>query len=399
MCNGNGGATPLLICVGLPNRDDFKAEMVQSLLYAVAINKEYRWEFFNVQTPFIDDSRNRCVEFAQQIKADYLLFVDSDLGTTNEVNYVGHMISLNEDVVTGVYYQKAYPFRPVVYNFTEEGLIKNFVTIPKTPFYVDASGGGMLLLSKKVLDAFDEETCQRIGKPFNFINYGQQNELREDAAFFMRLKMLGIKTIATPFIQTVHVGRCKYTDKHWDLARARIDQADTGIPGWTTNEELEALKKFAAKSDSIVEIGSHKGRSAKVLLEHCKGDVYCVDLWDGYVEMGNNGTREPIFKGDEVYQEFMGNVGHYPNLHVMRGDSVVMAKSFNGKHVDMVFIDGNHAYGGVKADIQAWMPKCDKIICGHDYSPNWPGVMQAVNESFKEVNVFGTIWWVELEAK
>jgi hypothetical protein len=94
----------------------------------------------------------------------------------------------------------------------------------------------------------------------------------------------------------------------------------------------------------------------------------------------------------------MKNVGHYPNLKVIKGDSIETAKSFNGKKVDMVFIDGEHTYEGVKADIEAWLPKTKKIICGHDYSDKWPGVKRAVDEHFENIKVADSIWMVELEA-
>jgi hypothetical protein len=70
---------------------------------------------------------------------------------------------------------------------------------------------------------------------------------------------------------------------------------------------------------------------------------------------------------------------------------------FSDKTIDMVFIDANHTYDAVKADIEAWLPKVRKIICGHDYADGWPGVKQAVNEKFPQgVKTIGSIWYVEL---
>jgi len=46
---------------------------------------------------------------------------------------------------------------------------------------------------------------------------------------------------------------------------------------------------------------------------------------------------------------------------------------------DVVFIDGDHKYESVKADILAWQGKC-RVLCGHDYQPHWIGVMRAVDE-------------------
>ena len=77
--------------------------------------------------------------------------------------------------------------------------------------------------------------------------------------------------------------------------------------------------------------------------------------------------------------------------------SVDAAKLFNDKSIDMVFIDGSHTYENVKRDIEYWLPKCKKIICGHDYVPAHPGVIKAVNELFKNPKTAGKcLWYIEL---
>jgi hypothetical protein len=179
---------------------------------------------------------------------------------------------------------------------------------------------------------------------------------------------------------------------YWESAEKAIltaDQVDSGLPGWMTDKELAFLAEKADFCDSAVEVGSWKGRSTKVLLDNCKGPVYAVDNWQG------SDMLRALTESQDVYTEFLKNVGHYPNLKVIKGDSVNMAASFNGVKVDMVFIDAGHSYEDCKADIAAWAPKARRIIAGHDYSPEWPGVMKAVNEAFGKVDTVGSIWWVE----
>jgi hypothetical protein len=64
--------------------------------------------------------------------------------------------------------------------------------------------------------------------------------------------------------------------------------------------------------------------------------------------------------------------------------------------VDLVFIDADHSYEGVKADIEAWLPKV-KVggwIGGHDYkSPRFPGVERAVHERFDQVEHGANSTW------
>jgi Methyltransferase domain len=147
------------------------------------------------------------------------------------------------------------------------------------------------------------------------------------------------------------------------------------IWGWMSPEELEWLGSEAAEMDSVVEIGSLHGRSAFALLAACSGPVYCIDPWDD--------------EHDLSYDSFMGSCGHFPNLVAVRGFSPDVADQI--PDVDMTFIDGNHDYEAVLADIDAWLPKTRKLICGHDYGripsagfpgAGWPGVIEGVNERF-----------------
>jgi hypothetical protein len=66
---------------------------------------------------------------------------------------------------------------------------------------------------------------------------------------------------------------------------------------------------------------------------------------------------------------------------------------------DMVFIDGDHSYESVKQDIELWLPKTRKLICGHDFgNPDYPGVEKAVVERFGDAVTRGPglIWSVRL---
>jgi methyltransferase family protein len=113
---------------------------------------------------------------------------------------------------------------------------------------------------------------------------------------------------------------------------------------------------------SVVEVGSLHGRSAFALLNACNGPVYCIDPWD-----------------DDRYESFMDECGHFSNLVAIRACSPGAADQV--PDVDMVFLDGDHEYEGVVADIEAWLPKTRKLLCGHDYGhPDYPGVARAVDE-------------------
>lgn len=155
-------------------------------------------------------------------------------------------------------------------------------------------------------------------------------------------------------------------------------------------EELLWLYLTAKEMDSIIEIGSWRGRSTHALLSGCKGTVWAVDHFKGSRDQINDELAfSEIEKGD-VYRDFFKNVGHFKNLKLLKMDSLEAVKKFKDNSVDLVFIDGGHGYGEVKQDIKAWYPKTRKIVCGHDF--DFPGVNKAVHESFDKILLLEELW-------
>lgn len=159
---------------------------------------------------------------------------------------------------------------------------------------------------------------------------------------------------------------------------------------------LQWLFETAKKMKSVVEVGSYKGRSTHALLSGCPGKVYAVDHW-----IMMFGPRAGHFR-EGALATFKENVGHFKNLNIIQASSLEAVSAFNDTSIDMVFIDGDHSYEGINADILAWLPKARKLICGHDYHGATPGVIQAVEELFLgrfRVIPQTNIWAVNLEVK
>ena len=88
-------------------------------------------------------------------------------------------------------------------------------------------------------------------------------------------------------------------------------------------------------------------------------------------------------------------LGHIINLRA--NDSTRAAYSYPDECFDFVFIDADHTYEAVKADINAWWPKIKTggVIAGHDWGEEYPGVEKAVIEKFQNVRFIPPrSWWV-----
>ena len=125
-------------------------------------------------------------------------------------------------------------------------------------------------------------------------------------------------------------------------------------------------------------------------LSACPGPVYAIDHWEGSRDELDH-AHKPA-RDEDIYGQFMGNVGHFPNLRVVRGDRLDVAQYV--PMVDMVFIDACHIYEDVVADIRKWRRKARKIICGHD--SHYDSIIRAIVEQFGKTGVqigADSIWY------
>lgn len=167
---------------------------------------------------------------------------------------------------------------------------------------------------------------------------------------------------------------------------SRLDKAlkvAQGIPGWMDTAELIWLGERASECKTIVEVGSWKGRSTKMLALMTDGVVWSIDDLTG--------------EADDPDPEL--NTNFYVNLtpevetgkvRVIRRPSTEAAKMI--EKADMVFIDACHEYPAPKNDIEAWRPVVNGgLLCGHD--AKYPGVEKSLEETLPGYSMaVGSIW-------
>jgi hypothetical protein len=138
---------------------------------------------------------------------------------------------------------------------------------------------------------------------------------------------------------------------------------------------------------TVAEIGSWAGRSALIMAK-AGATVHCIDTWKG--NTFDQGTSAYVGK-DSPYDVFKANTAGTGILHTV-GESPAIAEQFADKSFDIVYIDAEHTFAAVMADIKAWAPKSKHILAGHDYGV-FPGVRLALSASgLLPVTVAGTVW-------
>jgi len=179
-----------------------------------------------------------------------------------------------------------------------------------------------------------------------------------------------------------------------------LDKAIAVPYGQIGDDEVRWLAEHAEHRQKLVELGSWTGKSTRALVDNTPGEVWAVDTWR-MKEI--HPTLQTFMKSDDwAFEEFMKNLGDAKNLRVVRQTSLEAAHSLQSlAPFDMVFIDADHSYEAVKADILAWQPllSSDGLLCGHDYyptEPTWCGVGKALEELFPHINLMSgtSIWWI-----
>lgn len=121
----------------------------------------------------------------------------------------------------------------------------------------------------------------------------------------------------------------------------------------TTRAHFGKLAELHKKTGLGAEIGVQYGTFSTQIAEHYTGKIACIDLW-----------------GDEaIYHAAQKNLSDTNKFKLFRADSLTLAQFIPDESLDFVYIDANHHYFEVRADIDAWLPKVRKggIIAGHDY--------------------------------
>lgn len=168
------------------------------------------------------------------------------------------------------------------------------------------------------------------------------------------------------------------------------------IEGWMLESELAQLYDWASDMDSIVEVGSWKGRSTFALRAGSDGTVEAVDTFTGSPGDGEHYRRVKA-AGGSTLAEFIANTAAAGPITITVKDSI--EASADHVPVDMVFIDAGHSYAEVLADLRAWRPLARKLICGHDWQ--FGEVRRAVSEVLGEIErVPGTsLWYFRVPAR
>lgn len=154
-----------------------------------------------------------------------------------------------------------------------------------------------------------------------------------------------------------------------------------------------------------VEVGSAFGQFATQIAGQWKGrSLAMIDPWENLPKEEYRENHEAVdyIQWHRICQDLAARDNR---LRLIKARSMDAVKEFENLSLDWVYIDGNHDYGFVLQDLDAWYNKVKTggVLCGHDFynnfeGGNWCGVADAVLRWMRERHFVFTVtpctsWW------
>ena len=173
-----------------------------------------------------------------------------------------------------------------------------------------------------------------------------------------------------------------------------IEHALTFKWGGMTEAELNRLYDLSVEK-TILELGCMVGMSSYVMASCCQS-LHCVDIWDDeYKHLEHDKLQQNAYLSFKELSESKDVFTHNCNdfidkITMYQGMTEDIKFSFMPHYFDMILIDADHSYEGVKTDLYNYFSKLklDGILVLHDYGcPTWPGVKKACDDFQSESGV------------
>lgn len=233
-----------------------------------------------------------------------------------------------------------------------------------------------------------------VGKPTPVDASAIASKLKEswEAGYDGSTKLLDLRPIDSPVVPKGEMTR----PTALSLLPDGFDDMGMGLPAQDADALRTMIERFKEEfgyAPRVLEIGSWAGKSAIIMVESGAACVHCIDTWEG--SKNDDGTKAYTGAVPPI-QVFFDNTEAYRRqlkIKWSKARSPDIAKNFTYPPVphDIVYIDAEHDYDSVMADIAAWRPIV-KWVAGHDYH-SFEGVRKAVADSGLVPEVHGNVWW------
>lgn len=167
---------------------------------------------------------------------------------------------------------------------------------------------------------------------------------------------------------------------------------ETWIQVDTLAEMRRLVQSVAHLDGDIVEFGVWEGRSTLILGAAAHPEtVHAVDHWGGSPTL----PIDVYAPGRDVKATFYENLAELGDGNIVVHEMSTAEFMATPRPVKFLHIDADHAYEVVVDEIRWGLANLvpGGVICGDDYSGNWPGVVRAVEQVLPQRELFNNMWW------
>jgi SAM-dependent methyltransferase len=170
--------------------------------------------------------------------------------------------------------------------------------------------------------------------------------------------------------------------------------------GYTRHTLLDKIKDHLGEIDTAIEIGTWRGDFANLLCHKLQPNkFYAIDpfaLYEGYTDKPDVNEFSNQKNLDDLAARTAKRISEMlPDSRsvLLREMSCNAVTQFEDNSLDVVYVDADHKYEPVLADIRAWYAKVKPggILCGDDYIEGSHiekfGVIEAVKDFATEHNL------------
>lgn len=151
---------------------------------------------------------------------------------------------------------------------------------------------------------------------------------------------------------------------------------------------LGSLVQAVPSGQPIIEIGTLFGGSTRVLVLFKPRDTPLITV-DSFRWNPFGLTRD---QHATLTRDILADAIQHHNVTLAELDKDRFYATYAGAVPGLVFLDANHSYESTKRDLAWALDIGARVICGHDYSPAFPGVVKAVDEVGGAGKLVGTLF-------
>jgi hypothetical protein len=168
----------------------------------------------------------------------------------------------------------------------------------------------------------------------------------------------------------------------WPTNRPRVDP-EPPVIGWLADGTRTLLdESLSGDTSLVIELGSWLGLSTRIIADLApRAIVIAIDHWRGSPEHHD----DPVLRAmlPTLYETFLALCWDYRErliplrMTTLEGLALVADQ---GLQPDLIFIDAEHSYEAVSAEIELCLQRfAETVLVGDDYE--WSGVSSAVDEA------------------